>query len=104
MHEAHPLDGAERADRGVERIVLACPGVAEATVVGIPDDRWIEAVCAVVVTDGTVAEEELEAAIIAHAKLHLAPFQVPKSVRFIEQMPKTATGKVRKHEVRDLIR
>lgn len=84
----------------VERVVLSCPGVAEASVIGIPDDRWIELVCAVVVPDGSVPEAELEGRIIAHAKQHLARFQVPKTVRVFEQLPKTATGKIRKNEVR----
>ncbi|MBP1160298.1 class I adenylate-forming enzyme family protein [Rhodococcus sp. PvR099] len=85
----------------VERVVSAAPGVQECSVVGLPDERWGEAVCAVVVaTDATVAPGELEAQVIAHAKQHLAGFQVPKRVIVVDELPKTATGKARKHELR----
>lgn len=88
----------------VEGVVLGAPGVAECTVIGVPDERWGEAVCAVVVPDGSVAEPDLEAGVIAHAKAKLAGFQVPKQVRVVDGLPKTATGKIQKHEVRGLIR
>ncbi|MFC7448699.1 AMP-binding protein [Rhodococcus daqingensis] len=85
----------------VERVVAAAPGVQECSVVGLPDDRWGEAVCAVVVaTDADIAPAELEAQVIAHAKLHLAGFKVPKRVIVLDALPKTATGKARKHELR----
>lgn len=88
----------------VEAVLLGAPGVAECSVIGVPHEHWGEAVCAVVVPDGSVATEDLEAGIIAHAKAHLAGFQVPKEVRTVEALPKTATGKIQKHEVRGLIR
>jgi acyl-CoA synthetase (AMP-forming)/AMP-acid ligase II len=88
----------------VERVVTSVPGVAECSVVGLPDDRWGEAVCAVVIPDGTVSAAELPERVIAYTKSHLAGFQVPKRVFVVEQLPKTATGKTRKHELRDLLR
>lgn len=88
----------------VESVVLGAPGVAECSVVGVPDDHWGEAVCAVVVGDGSVPEAELEAAVIAHAKDRLAGFQVPKEVRVVTELPKTATGKILKKEVRESLR
>ncbi|WP_338751670.1 AMP-binding protein [Janibacter alittae] len=88
----------------VEAVLLGAPGVAECTVIGVPHEHWGEAVCAVVVADGTVAVDELRAGVIAHARAHLAGFQVPKEVRVIEELPKTATGKIQKHQVRGLVR
>ncbi|NYF96998.1 class I adenylate-forming enzyme family protein [Janibacter cremeus] len=88
----------------VEAVLLGAPGVAECSVIGVPDERWGEAVCAVVVPDGTVPTAEIEAGVIAHAKASLAGFQVPKQVRVIEELPKTATGKIQKHQVRDAVR
>ncbi|TWP33958.1 AMP-binding protein [Leekyejoonella antrihumi] len=85
----------------VESVVADAPGVAECAVIGLPDARWGEAVCAVVVPDGTVPAEDLEAGVIAYAKAHLAGFQVPKSVRTAQVLPKTATGKIIKHIVRE---
>ncbi len=88
----------------VESVVLAVPGVAECSVVGVPHDHWGEAVCAVVVPDGSVPADRLEQEIIAHAKGVLAGYQVPKEIRVVEELPKTATGKIQKHQVRDLVR
>ncbi len=84
----------------VEAVVLGVPGVAECTVIGVPDERWGEVVCAVVVPDGTVPSAELEDRVIEHAREHLAGFESPKVVRIVDALPKTATGKVQKHEVR----
>lgn len=85
----------------VERVVAGAPGVAECSVVGLPDERWGEAVCAVVVPAEPAADPvELERQVIAHAKQHLAGFKVPKRVLVVDAVPKTATGKIRKHELR----
>jgi acyl-CoA synthetase (AMP-forming)/AMP-acid ligase II len=84
----------------VERVVTSAPGVLESSIVGVADARWGEAVCAVVVPDGTVDERELPERVIAYAKRHLAGFQVPKKVVVVTGLPKTATGKVRKNELR----
>lgn len=88
----------------VETVMLGTPGVAECSVVGVPDEHWGEAVCAVVVPDGSVSEDRLEREIIARAKDVLAGYQVPKQVRIASEMPKTATGKIQKHQVRELLR
>jgi acyl-CoA synthetase (AMP-forming)/AMP-acid ligase II len=88
----------------VERVVTSTPGVLESSIVGLADAHWGEAVTAVVVPDGTVGEAELPARVIAYAKQNLAGFQVPKSVVVVSSLPKTATGKVRKHELRDQLK
>ena len=88
----------------VERVVSAAPGVRECCIVGVPDPYWGEAVCAVVVPDGTVEVDELAGRVVAYAKEHLAGFQVPKSVVSVDELPRTATGKVRKHDLRDRLR
>jgi fatty-acyl-CoA synthase len=64
--------------------------------VGLPDERWIEAVTAVVVPRGEVTEAEL----IAHAREKLAPFKAPKRVVFLEGLPRNASGKILKRELR----
>lgn len=84
----------------VEATVLAAPGVAECSVVGVPDERWGEAVCAVVVPDGTVPVGELPDRVIEYARSRLGGFQVPEVVRLVDALPKTATGKIQKFEVR----
>ncbi|MFF8908329.1 acyl-CoA synthetase [Streptomyces olivaceoviridis] len=85
------------ASRQVEDALYTHEAVAEAAVVGLPDERWIEAVTAVVVPRGEVTEEEL----IAHVKARLAPFKAPKRVLFAEELPRNASGKILKRELRD---
>jgi long-chain acyl-CoA synthetase len=87
----------------VEQVLLTHPDVAEAAVVGIPDDRWGERVHAVVVTgtDSSVSEAEL----IEHCRKHIASYKVPKTMMFqTEPLPKSGPGKVLKHEVREAVR
>ena len=85
------------ASRQVEDALYAHPSVAEAAVVGLPDERWIEAVTAVVVPRGEVTEAEL----IAHARERLAHFKAPKRVVFVDELPRNASGKILKRELRD---
>ncbi|MER5362935.1 acyl-CoA synthetase, partial [Streptomyces sp. NPDC002785] len=73
------------------------PAVAAAAVVGLPDDRWIEAVTAVVVLHGEATQAEL----IDHARERLAHFKAPKKVLFVEELPRNASGKILKRELRD---
>ncbi|MFH8405756.1 acyl-CoA synthetase [Streptomyces sp. NPDC018019] len=87
------------ASRRVEDALYAHPGVAEVAVIGLPDERWIEAVTAVVVPRaGTAAPDEAE--LIAYARERLAGFQVPKRVLFAEALPRNASGKILKRELR----
>ncbi|WP_158971227.1 class I adenylate-forming enzyme family protein [Chachezhania sediminis] len=82
----------------VEAHLLDCPGVKEAIAVGIPHARWGEAVTAfVVVEDGTDADPQ---PIMDRLHRHLGGFQVPKRIVFVDAVPKTATGKLRKVELR----
>ncbi|MEV4332704.1 acyl-CoA synthetase [Streptomyces sp. NPDC049597] len=85
------------ASRQVEDVLYTHPAVAEAAVVGLPDDRWIEAVTAVVVTREKVTEAEL----IEHAREKLPHFKAPKKVLFVDGLPRNASGKILKRELRD---
>jgi fatty-acyl-CoA synthase len=88
--------GENVSSREVEEVLYRHPAVAEVAVVGIPDDRWIEAVCAVVVAREPVEPDELR----AFAREDLAPFKVPKSVVFVDELPKNPSGKILKRELR----
>ncbi|ELP65581.1 acyl-CoA synthetase [Streptomyces turgidiscabies] len=85
------------ASRQVEDALYTHEAVAEVAVVGLPDERWIEAVTAVVVPRGEVTEAEL----IAHAREQLAHFKAPKRVVFVDELPRNASGKILKRELRD---
>jgi fatty-acyl-CoA synthase len=85
------------ASRQVEDALYTHPSVAETAVIGLPDDRWIEAVTAVVVTREDVTEPEL----LAHAREKLPHFKAPKRVLFVDTLPRNASGKILKRELRD---
>jgi acyl-CoA synthetase (AMP-forming)/AMP-acid ligase II len=94
--------GENVASREVEDVLGAHPAVAQVAVVGIPDDRWGEAVCAAVVRRGAddVDEVALTAELLAHASAGLARYKVPKRIVFVDTLPTNASGKVRKTDLR----
>ena len=82
----------------VEAALLRHPAIQEAAIVGLPHKRWGEAPFAfVVLRSGAVATEE---EIIAFARDRLAHFKAPHGVTFVEELPKTATGKIQKFVLR----
>jgi long-chain acyl-CoA synthetase len=90
--------GENVASVRIEETLLAHPAVQNAAVVGLPHPQWGEAVAAFVkLKPGASASE---AAIVDHCRLSLGGFQVPKMVRILDEMPMTATGKLRKVELR----
>jgi fatty-acyl-CoA synthase len=86
------------ASREVEEALFTHPAVSEVAVVGLPDDKWIEAVTAFVVLrpDRTVEAN----ALIEHARQSLAPFKIPKRVVFVDNLPRNTAGKLLKRELR----
>jgi len=87
------------ASREVEDALYTHPAVAEVAVIATPDERWIEAICAVVVTREEVSAEELT----AHARTSLAGYKVPKRIEFADELPRNASGKLLKRVLRDEI-
>lgn len=83
----------------IEDVLYRHPAVMAAAVVAKPDPRWGETPCAFVElkAGATVTAADL----IAHCKAHLAGFKVPRAIEFVE-LPKTATGKIQKFELRKL--
>lgn len=83
----------------VEGVLLRHPSVQEAAVVGLPHETWGETPHAfVVLDDATTATDE---DIIAFTRERLAHFKAPRGVSFVEELPKTATGKLQKYVLRD---
>ena len=90
--------GENVASVKIEETLLAHPAVQNAAVVGLPHPQWGEAVSAFVkLKPGAVADE---AELPAFCRQHLGGFQVPKLLRIVDEMPMTATGKLRKVELR----
>jgi malonyl-CoA/methylmalonyl-CoA synthetase len=84
----------------VERVINDCPGVRESAVVGVPDARKGERVVAVVVrADPTLDEHRLR----AFWSERLVDYQRPRSVVFVDALPRNAMGKVVRRELRDLV-
>lgn len=93
------LTGSENvASVEVESVLCQHPAIAEAAVIGVPDETWGERVHAVIVLKpgcNTSPED-----IISFCRQYLAGYKVPKSVDFVETLPRNATGKVLKGELR----
>jgi fatty-acyl-CoA synthase len=85
----------------IEAVLLEHPDVAQAAVVGVPDQRWGEAAVAVIVPAAarTPDPPDLEAFL----RDRMAAFKVPRRWAFVEELPRTASGKVQKHVVRDAL-
>jgi len=88
--------------REVEEILYMHPAVAEVAVIGIPDPKWVERVHAVIALKPDVAAVDHE--IIAFCKKHLASYKAPKSVEFVDSLPKNPQGKVLKRDLRKRFR
>jgi long-chain acyl-CoA synthetase len=86
--------------KDVEEVIHKHPAVLEAAVVGVPDDRMGEEVCAFIVRR---PEAQLAAAeLIAHCQASLAKYKTPKYVEFVEHLPRTGLGKIQKKEIRKI--
>ncbi|MBY4575617.1 hypothetical protein ACN94_18850 [Gordonia paraffinivorans] len=82
----------------VEKALTSHPAVQSAAVLGTPSEQWGEAVTAFVVPDPAASLSEGE--LIAHCRTLIAGYKVPKHIRFLDQMPTTPSGKVRKNVLR----
>ena len=82
----------------IEAAIELHPDVYEAAVIGVPSEEWGESVMAVVVA-ATGADLDA-AAVEAHAREHLAGYKVPRSIEFVDEIPKTGSNKILKRELR----
>ncbi|WP_309090400.1 long-chain-fatty-acid--CoA ligase [Phenylobacterium sp.] len=82
----------------VENAILGCPGVADAAVIGVPDEKWGESVKAICVRQP--GETPDPADIIAWARQRIAGYKAPKSVDFVDALPRNPSGKVLRRELR----
>ncbi|EYU33955.1 hypothetical protein ABFS82_11G112100 [Erythranthe guttata] len=82
----------------VEAALYKHPAVVEAAVVAMPHPKWGESPCAFLKVRGGAAVDEAE--ILKHCRRNLPHFMVPKKVEFMEELPKTSTGKIQKFQLR----
>jgi long-chain acyl-CoA synthetase len=86
----------------VENCLTMHPDVLDVAVIGVPDDEMGESVKAVVQPmPGVTPGPELEQRLIGYAREHIAHYKAPRSVSFVDELPRTPTGKLRKHLLRD---
>jgi acyl-CoA synthetase (AMP-forming)/AMP-acid ligase II len=82
----------------VEGAILKLEGIADVGVIGVPDEKWGEQVKAIVVLKPGYSLNEED--IITHCRQYLAGFNVPKSVDYLDAIPRNAVGKMLKKELR----
>jgi fatty-acyl-CoA synthase len=79
-------------------LYTANPAIAEVAVIGLPHPRWIEAITAVMTVNP--GQRLDEAQVLAAVRQHLAGYKAPKAVIFVDELPKTSTGKIQKNVLR----
>ena len=91
--------GENVASREVEAVLHQHPAVADVAVIGLPDERWGERVTAVIVVrDGQLVEGK---DLVALARSQLAGFKTPRSIEFVDELPRNGAGKVLKARLRE---
>ena len=91
------ISGGENIySREVEEALATHPAVRDSAVIGVKDSYWGETVRAIVVCSGSVSEADL----IAHCKTQIASYKKPKSVVFVEDLPRLPSGKINKVALR----
>ncbi len=83
----------------IENVIIGIPGVSEVAVIGMPDEKWGEIACAIVVADQARASEQQ---IVAFCGTRLARYKVPRKVIFAEAIPRNPSGKILKRVLREL--
>ena len=93
--------GSNVYPREIEEILLEIEGVSEVAILGVPDPHWGETgLCVCVAETGAVPDEE---SLRAHLAGRVAKYKIPRHVVFLDEMPKTAYGKITKKLVRDVL-
>ena len=93
--------GIQVSGSEVEEVLFDHEAVSEVAVIGLPDEKWIEAVSAVVVPKEDAETQNLREELQEHARAKLADFKRPKHIFFVDDLPRNAAGKILKRELRE---
>lgn len=95
------ISGAENIyPAEVENAIFGCPGVVDVAVIGIPSEKWGEEVCAIVVPDRS--NRPTQESIIGWSRQRIAGYKLPKSVKYLDELPRNSSGKVLRRQLRKL--
>jgi acyl-CoA synthetase (AMP-forming)/AMP-acid ligase II len=93
------ISGGENIySREVEEALASHPAVADAAVIGVPHPKWVETVKGIVCLRGGECVTEVD--LIAHCKTRIASYKCPKSIEFLTELPRLASGKIDKPGLR----
>ena len=81
----------------IENLLLSCPGIADAAVIGVPSEKWGESAIAIAVRKDPELDEKT---VLAFCDGKLARFKTPVAVRFVDSIPRNASGKILKRDLR----
>ncbi|GAA3922410.1 acyl-CoA synthetase [Microbacterium invictum] len=81
----------------VEQLIMELPQIESVAVIGVPDQRWGEVPVAVAVKRSEIAAD----AVLKHLTGRIAKYKAPKAVAFVDELPRTASGKIRKADLRE---
>jgi acetyl-CoA synthetase len=97
------VSGHRLSTMEIESSIVGCDGVAEAAVIGVPDELTGEAILAFVTPEGgTAGDERLDATIRSHVADQIGKFARPKKIAFADDLPKTRSGKIMRRLLRDI--
>ncbi|MDP8003760.1 MAG: AMP-binding protein, partial [Caldisphaera sp.] len=96
--------GENVSSREVEEVLYRHEAVKEVAVIGLPDEKWIEKVVAVVaLKDGYEKSDKTKNDILEFSRKNLAHFKAPKDIIFVDSLPKSPSGKILKRELRNVL-
>ena len=86
----------------VESVLMEHPAVLEVAVTGVPDaKRGFKVKATIVLTSGYTPSDELVKELQDYVKTHTAPYKYPRVIEFVDSLPKTISGKIRRTEIRE---
>jgi len=92
------ISGAENIyPAEIEQLIMELPEIESAAVIGVPDERWGEVPVAILLARAEITADR----VLDHLTGRIAKYKIPRQVHFVDELPRTASGKVRKTDLRE---